>query len=274
MQVSLRGRGWVGVDLHIEKFGVGAPLLLIHGWGMHGGMWQPVVKQLAEKYAVHVVDLPGHGLSRDSDIAGENGQAALDNIVTQLADRFDAPLGVMGWSLGGQVALRWATKHPEQITRLLLVASTPCFVQKEGWFSAMAEETLKEFAEALLQNPAQTLKRFLALQVRGSENERELLTILRAELGARGEARLSALESGLHILRDADLREQLQLIRQPVQLIAGARDMLTPAAASQYMAEQLSDARLAIIEGAAHAPFLSHTQQFMQYAMEFLNERI
>ncbi len=260
--------------MHVETVGKGAPLLLIHGWGMHGGMWQPVADRLAETHQVHMVDLPGHGLSREREIAGANGLEALDSIVGQLAARFDKPLAVAGWSLGGQVALRWAAMHPQQVERLLLVASTPCFVQRADWPSAMEESTLQDFAAALLQNPLMTLKRFLALQVRGSEHERELLVTLRSQLTARGEAALAALEKGLHILHDADLRGDLNKISLPVQLIAGERDMLTPAGASRFMAENLSDARLAIMEGAAHAPFLSHPEQFMQHTLEFLNERI
>ena len=51
------------MNLHVDSYGSGAPLLLIHGWGMHGGMWGGVAEQLAEHFRVLVVDLPGHGYS-------------------------------------------------------------------------------------------------------------------------------------------------------------------------------------------------------------------
>ena len=50
-------------DLHVESFGKGASLLLIHGWGMHGGVWDKVAARLAQNFRVLTVDLPGHGLS-------------------------------------------------------------------------------------------------------------------------------------------------------------------------------------------------------------------
>ena len=261
------------MSLHVETQGSGAPLLLIHGWGMHGGMWDGVAKQLAQNFEVHSVDLPGHGHSKYISSTGEmRGNENLDEIVKQLASQFAQPLSVCGWSLGGQVALRWAQLHPEQIQKLLMVATTPCFVQQDDWDCAMAAETLQDFAASLLQNHTQSLRRFLALQVRGSEQERELLTGLRAQLFSHGEPDTAALKSGLAILRNCDLRKTLGQVSQPVLLLSGDRDTLTPLAAMQYMQKAMPNARLETIKGAAHAPFLSHPQLFVQSVMSFLNE--
>lgn len=280
------------MNLHVETFGSGAPLLLIHGWGMHGGMWGGVAEKLAEQYCVHVVDLPGHGYSTPSTIPfgpsaskyervadlrfdkpiANGSEVNLDTLVDQLAAQFSEPLSVCGWSLGGQLALRWAARDSLQIQRLVLVASTPCFVRQADWPCAMAAETLAEFAAALTGNYAQTLRRFLALQVRGSDQERELLTSLRSVLFSRGEPELSALQAGLDILRDGDLRCSLPTIDQPTLVIAGERDTLTPPQAAHYLAEQLPDAALALIKGAAHAPFLSHPKEFIEHLTRFLQK--
>ena len=181
-------------------------------------------------------------------------------------------MNLCGWSLGGQVALRWAQLYPQQVKRLALVASTPCFVRRPGWDCAMAEETLAEFAAALEQNYALTLRRFLALQVRGSENERELLASLRNALFSRGEPELVALQSGLSILRDCDLRDSLPQIAQLALVIAGERDTLTPPDASRHIAERMPRARLVLVAGAAHAPFLSHPDEFVEHLKSFLRE--
>jgi pimeloyl-[acyl-carrier protein] methyl ester esterase len=138
----------------------------------------------------------------------------------------------------------------------------------------MAAETLAGFADALTENYTQTLRRFLALQVRGSDGERELLVSLRAALFSRGEPDLNALRAGLEILRDCDCRGSLPTITQPSLVIAGERDTLTPPQASQFMAAQLLNAKLAMIKGAAHAPFLSHPDIFVDKIKSFLHERI
>ena len=271
------------MNLHVETHGSGAPLLLIHGWGMHGGMWGGVVAALAQEFCVHVVDLPGHGLSRKSEVVSGKSERAthfplstyhspIDSIVEQLAAQFAEPLTVCGWSLGGQIALRWAALHPQQIQRLVLISSTPCFTQQEDWLCAMAADTLAGFAASLSENYALTLRRFLALQVRGSDNERELLASLRTALFSRGEPDLAALQVGLGILRDSDQRAALADIAQPTLVIAGERDTLTPLAASEYLVSAMPYARLACIEGAAHAPFMSHPERFIEQLKNFLHE--
>ena len=76
----------------------------------------------------------------------------------------------------------------------------------------------------------------------------------------------------MDILLDTDLRTQLPRLEQPVLLIHGNRDTLAPADASRWMATQLPNARLHVIEGASHAPFLSHPDTFMQTLQAFLKE--
>ncbi len=256
------------MSLHVDVTGSGAPLVMLHGWGMHGGMWGSAVEQLVQRHRVYCVDLPGYGAS--AGLAQYN----LDAIVQRLAAHFAQPVTVCGWSLGGQVALRWAQLAPHQVSKLVLVATTPRFVQCDGWDCAMAEETLREFSAALLENYALTLKRFIALQVRGSEHERELLADMRRLLFSRGEPDREALRGGLESLRDTDLRAQLGEITQAALVVAGEHDMLTPPAASAYLAQALPHARLVQINGAAHAPFLSHTDSFVKHVTEFMNERI
>lgn len=262
------------MNLQVESFGQGAPLLLIHGWGMHGGMWGHVATQLAQHFRVHCVDLPGHGHSRDQRIkdGGQKKEHAmlLDAIADQLSAQFNEPLAVCGWSLGGQIAMRWAQCHPQQIKRLVLVATTPCFVQRPDWPCAMAANTLEEFSVALQKDYAHTLRRFVALQMHGSE--RELLADVRNRLFSRGEPDVAALQHGLEILRDTDLRAQLKEIAHKTLVISGERDRLTPPPASVYLAQALPTARLIKIADAAHVPFLSHPDIFMKHITDFMHE--
>src|SRR5690606_21409299 len=89
--------GRVNTDLHIEVRGAGAPLVLLHGWAMHGGVFAPLVERLCDRFQLHLVDLPGHGRSRDSAVVLEP-----DAVVDAVAQRVpEAPW--LGWSLGGML---------------------------------------------------------------------------------------------------------------------------------------------------------------------------
>jgi pimeloyl-[acyl-carrier protein] methyl ester esterase len=255
------------MNLHVESTGKGAPLVLLHGWGMHGGIFSEVAPGLAEKFRVHSVDLPGYGLSRPAI-----EPYTLEAMADMLASRFaDEKISVCGWSLGGQVALRWAERHPGQVARLVLVASTPCFVTRVNWPHGVAPHVLQQFATELTHDHGATLRRFLALQLQGASGERALLQRLYGCLRARAEPDLAALRGGLAILRDADLRDALARIAQPALIVSGARDKLTPPAASRYLAETLPDAALLEIADAAHVPFLSHPELFSARLTEFLH---
>ncbi|MDD4911365.1 MAG: pimeloyl-ACP methyl ester esterase BioH [Sideroxydans sp.] len=263
--------------MHIETIGSGAPLVLIHGWGMHGGVWSEVAQRLAQTHQVHCVDLPGFGLSVGRASArqrfdGLKPDLQMDAIVGELSATFASPVNVCGWSLGGQVAMRWAVREPAKVKSLVLVTTTPCFTERDDWLFGLPAEVLKKFAAELEQNHATTLRRFISLQLRGSENERELLSKLREQLFSRGEPDMDALRGGLEILRDVDQRNEIGQIQQPTLLIAGQRDKLTPPEASYYLAQVIPNAKVVEIEGAAHTPFLSHPELFVAQVRKFLNE--
>ncbi len=254
------------MSVQVETSGAGADLVLLHGWGMDGGVWEGVKAALAASFRLHVVDLPGYGASPAVT------PYCLENLVKEVAAAVPERAHWCGWSLGGLVALEAARRLPQRLIRLVLVASTPCFVRRDDWACAVAPETLREFAAALEGDYEGTLKRFLALQARGDEAAKGVLRSLRERLFAHGHPALAALRGGLEILLASDLRDQVAGLAQPVLVLHGERDMLAPLAAGKWLATQLSGARLAIIPGAAHAPFLSHPQVFTRALTEFLNE--
>ena len=98
---------------------------MLHGWGLHGGVFSRVAERLAASHCVHLVDLPGHGAS--APLASFDADAVAD----LLDQAFPLPAQVVGWSLGGLVAQHWAARHPDKIKSLALVATSPRFVRDE-----------------------------------------------------------------------------------------------------------------------------------------------
>lgn len=246
------------MSVHVESAGRGRPLVMLHGWGMHSGLWSPLLPRLIERYRMHLVDLPDHG---HSDALVTPPPLSLSRVVeaVELAiAETPAPLMILGWSLGGQVALEWARLRPARIGALVLMSTTPSFIQRPDWPHAMAEATLRQFGDELTVAYRPTLKRFVTLQVQGSEHARDALASLRSQLFARGEPSPQALRDSLELLVSNDLRSGIGAISQPALVIAGERDTLAPVAAARWLADALPQASLLVIPGAAHAPFLSH----------------
>jgi pimeloyl-[acyl-carrier protein] methyl ester esterase len=239
--------------MHVEVHGQGPALVLIHGWAMHGGIFAPLLRELAPHYTVHLVDLPGHGLSTERDIAFDPLACA-----HRIAERVPGATWV-GWSLGGLVALHAALELPQQVTSLALIASNPRFVLGEDWELGVAPEVFTQFAAGLRSDWRRTLERFLALEAHGSERAQAELRELKSQLFERGEPSLPVLEQGLRVLDRTDLRIRLPELTMPSLWIAGRRDRLVPPGAMRWAAGQARGDYLELPTG--HAPFLSHARE-------------
>lgn len=227
-------------------------LALVHGWGMNARVFDGLADLLATDFEVRAFDLPGHG---GRDALPEN---TLQNWADDLAQQLPDDTTLLGWSLGGQLAMRAALDHPHKIARLVLLASTPKFVAAEDWAHGMAPADLQDFGAALLADPHATLLRFLSLQTRGMPGQKTLLQQLRQTLLAAPAASSVTLVGGLAILRDTDLRDELPRLTQPTLILHGALDTLTPPSAGDWLAERLPSAQHIEFARAAHAPHLSH----------------
>ncbi|HET9106088.1 MAG TPA: alpha/beta fold hydrolase [Steroidobacteraceae bacterium] len=256
--------------LHLEVRGNGPTLALLHGWGLNLRVWDGLADALSDRFRIVAVDLPGHGLSdwlpESGSLAGQAEQ--VHEAVSALAGSYS----LLGWSLGGQIALQLAAAGPDAavIDRLVLIAATPRLSAGPDWPCGAPPQRLAAQEASLRTDYRRTVADFLELQVRGSAGGEAALAQLRAALFAHGEARPQALARGLELLRDGDLRPLLSAVAQPALVIAGQYDRVTLPAASQALAELLKDARFIEIRRAAHAPFLSHLPQVSALLTEFL----
>jgi pimeloyl-[acyl-carrier protein] methyl ester esterase len=253
------------MTLHVEIRGHGPDLVLLHGWALHGGMWGPWLDELAAEARLHIVDLPGHGRSpwaiATQDLAGL-ARAVFPHVPQRAA--------VLGWSLGGMLALELARQHPRHLGALLLVATTPKFLAGPDWEHGLRPAVLDEFTAGLAQDYRRTVQNFLALQTRGDEHALDTLRLLRSRLATHGEPDQRALATGLDILRQTDLRDALPRIVLPSLVIAGEHDRLTAPGAGRELAVRLPAARFLLVERSGHAPFLSHPAQVLAEVRGFL----
>ena len=252
------------MSAHVEIIGQGQPLVMLHGWGMHSGVWQPLIKKLSAQYMLYLVDLPGMGNSRPLE------PYHLHALADEVAQVIPGVSDVLGWSLGGLVAQRIALNQPDRIRRLVLVGSTPCFVNKAGWDAGIEPSNFETFANNVNSDYKATIMQFLTLQCMKADDARGTLKQLRASFDTRPTPTQTTLQRALHILLESDLRDEVANIRKPTLLIHGDRDTLAPVQAAHWMMQQLPYGFLRVISGSAHAPFLSHSEQFMAALNQFL----
>jgi pimeloyl-[acyl-carrier protein] methyl ester esterase len=253
------------VSLYVEVRGQGPDLVLLHGWALHGGMWGPWLDGLAPHFRLHLVDLPGHGHSPWTP-----GLDCIADLARSVGRCVPEGASLLGWSLGGMIALELARREPRRVSTLVLVATTPKFVADDDWEHGMRAAVLEEFARGLAGDHRGTVQNFLALQTRGDERSLETLRLLRRNLEAHGPPDTRALAVGLEILRRSDLRGALPGTDRPALVIAGDRDRLTPVGAARALAEALPRAKLLVIPRSGHAPFLSHGPRVQAAVLDFL----
>ncbi len=256
--------------LYHEVRGSGPDLVLLHGWSLNLGVWESLARELATRFRIIAIDLPGHGRSDWDPRASTPAAQAwrVHETLACLTERY----ALLGWSLGGQLAIDLAAALPAGVERLALVATSPRFLAAPGWRCGTPRPLLARLIHRLHVEGERAVSDFLALQVRGSApgTAARALATLREAVRTHGAARLDALVSGLARLRDSDLRRALPLVRVPALVVAGQRDRVIRPAAVRALAAGLPDARYVEIAGAAHVPFLSHPVQFVKHLTGFL----
>ncbi|CAA6801720.1 MAG: Biotin synthesis protein BioH [uncultured Thiotrichaceae bacterium] len=242
--------------------GTGQPLVVLHGWGMNHRVWEPVRQPLAEHAQVSWIDLPGHGDSHQAEAT------SIDGIAELLLPHIPQGAVIMGWSLGGLVAQALAVKYPERVAALILVASTPCFVQHDNWAYGLPQAVLQGFSENLQQDYQATVKRFFALQFMGVKSDPKAVSQLRNDIMSKP-ATMQALTGGLAILNTADFSQQV--IEQPKQWIFGRLDKLIPASLADAL-EPNESQQVHVMQKAAHVPFVTHPDEFLAVVIPFIEQ--
>ncbi|MBI6547725.1 pimeloyl-ACP methyl ester esterase BioH [Xenorhabdus lircayensis] len=237
-------------------------LVMLHGWGLNAEVWHSVETRLASHFRLHLVDLPGYGRSQSypamslAEMADTVWQQAPENALW------------LGWSLGGLVASRIALDHPAQVAGLVTVASSPKFSTDGDW-PGIKPEVLSAFEHQLSANFQKTVERFLALQTLGTESARQDSRLLKSVILNQPMPTVEVLNAGLEILRTDDLRAELLQLRLPFLRLYGYLDGLVPRKIAARLDGEWPNTHSVIMRHAAHAPFISHPDEFVEVLMDF-----
>ena len=234
--------------LHISQSGQGTPLLLLHGWGFDSQIWSSILPELEKHYLVYLVDLPGFG---------QTPCLSWLEFTTQLLDYLPHKFSITGWSMGGLIATRLTVENPERVTHLINIASSPRFVMDtDTAWPGVPTQNLQLFYNNLLSEPEKTHQNFIKLQL-GSRTQ--VNTPIPAYVTPEG------LKQGLEILMEWDLRKQIKNLNLPTHYLFGRLDTIVPAKTMATMQVLYPEFNYYLFPRAAHAPFLSHSEMFLDY---------
>ncbi len=237
--------------------GAGPDLVLLHGWGMSKGVWEALLPVLSPRFHVTIVDLPGYGANVGCEAE------AFEDVCSRVGEVLPDDAIVLGWSLGGMVALHVAAQNPERVRRVVMVASSPRFSRAEDWQSAMPLDVLDRFAEGVIDDSAATIRRFVALQFLGTKVERRRVRDLQDAVTGQSFAP-GVLGRGLGYLRDVDLRGEFASLPVPLSVVLGGKDRLVPSSVAQSLRSLNPNAEICLMPEAGHAPFISHPEEFAE----------
>jgi pimeloyl-[acyl-carrier protein] methyl ester esterase len=237
-------------------------IVLLHGWGMHSGVWQSVAGRLAEEFRVTVIDLPGYG--RSETISNYSSAAIVEEIVRVVPEH----AMWIGWSLGGLIAMKVALCYPNYVDKLICVASTPKFLATKGW-PGVDISLLQAFSQQLEIDYEGTLMRFLRLQFYGGVFDKKMLQWLKSTLCRYGRPTIQTLNAGLTILETEDFWQDLANLHCPLLYLLGRMDRLVPVQIAEILPQYKQTIDTVIFPKASHALFISHEDQFITEVRRF-----
>jgi len=251
-----------------REAGAGKPLVLIHGWSMSSAVFINACEALANDYHVLAPDLRGHGYSSPGDGYG------LDELSTDVQYWLDVleldNVDLLGWSLGGQVSIRFAVEQPGRVNKLALVCTTPRFCNGDGWEGGLSPTQVRAMERNLKRNFAGTMGDFFFSMFAGEEHTPQFYKDI-LQQSVRSVPQIDSLVSlgGLMTLRDTDLRNMVSALTCPTLVHYGALDTITPRAAGDWLADNISGADSCCDETCGHAPFFSRSEETYSLWREF-----
>jgi len=251
--------------LKIVTLGQGPELVLLHGWAMHSGIWGGLVDELATEFRVNLVDLPGHGVNRDVPLSRDLDELA-DLILAELP-----PALWVGWSLGGLVTLNAVLRQPHKVQKNVLVGATPCFSRQADWEFGASVAAQQAFSDGLENDYAGTLHQFYQQSLGAAFLDESMRRLGKSSI-TDGVPAKDILYTGLHLLYSNNLQAGLSTCKVPTLFVGGIRDRIIKPESMQRAATLMPAASSVLINGAGHAPFISHQERFLDIIRGFLKE--
>ncbi len=243
-------------SLHCERGTENPPLVLIHGAGGNHLYWPPEIRRLAG-YCVYALDLPGHGKSEICD--GQQSVKDYAGYLVQFLQSIQLRRAVVvGHSMGSAIAMTLALQHPEYVVGLGLISG--------GARLRVAPELLNYAADPT------TFIKAADLMVSYSFSPASPPRLVELAHKRLLETRQSVFVGDLQACDQFDMMDSLGKIDQPVLVVCGSDDQLTPMRYAQFLSNSLPHAELCVVPNSGHMVMLEQPRLVAERLTTFLND--
>lgn len=192
-------------------------LLLINGWSANKNFWSNFSQDLSETFEVEILDI--------------DEIKPLDEWLAQIDQKISNNTLLMGWSLGGNLAIKYASQSDKSFLGLITLQTNPCFIAQNQWLNGLAEIEFQTLYDMVGEGDKQSLvRRFSHLLVNGSSQHKSDRKELKLYYKESSLEEKETLLSGLNLLRHLDVRAVLADVHVPCVHLLGKQDALIPVA--------------------------------------------
>lgn len=246
-------------DMQVRVAGQGPTLVFCHGYTTTGEFWREQISEFSRDHRMVVLNLPGHGRSASPRTRRYTIDAFVDDLVL-LFDKLRLDDAILvGLSMGGTIAQRFALAHGNRLRALVLVGATP--------HGLGPDVGVKNVLQAIDSLGVVAASQSVIDRSFGSAASAELLTFAREQVAQTPEF---VAREAIVSLNEADTRAQLARLALPTLVVCGDEDAITPPAESHALAAGIPGAILQLVARAAHFPMLEQPQRFNAILRDFI----
>ena len=254
------------INIGYREFGSGQPLILITAYGTTMDLWPPeVIEKLSEKYRVIIFDNRGIGSTSGGDIAFSIEQFAEDTSMFMDALNIDNA-DILGWSMGGMIALQLAVYDADKINKLIIYGSG-CGGEAEF---PMSQEIIQKLMAPVSSGKAEGQKMFTLMFPKKWRKEHPDYENIFPHVKETVKSEIIE-KQGEAIGKWGGINDKLKNFTKPALIIFGSEDIIVPAANGVILNEKIKNSKLIIIKESGHGLMFQWHEKFSNKINKFLS---
>lgn len=240
-------------------------IVIVNGWAMPSSIWSDFCSLLSDKIT-----------SKNCKIIDIDRCLNIKSWLRYLDDSIEPDTLLIGWSLGGMLALEYAHQHPDKLRGICCLHMNPKFVVADDWPAAMAPEEFEAFKQLANRDDKvgvkKLIKQFSFLTTTKGLDAISDLKALKSTFSVESIPRLDVLNQSLGLLESLDVRGRISALEIPQYYLLGEHDQLVPQAAVNQIQALNHSARVELLKGVSHFPCYSAAERIVASMTEFAGE--